>query len=155
MNSLHSTAQRYLLEHNVICLATCVENIPWVAPVFYAVYSGKLIFLSAAHTRHCKNIAVNPVVSASIQEDYCDWEAIKGFQIQGEVKVVPAVEVPAHISAYSEKFPITGADAPTEIASALDRISWFALSISTMHFIDNSKGLGHRVALDPIEILTI
>lgn len=155
MKDLYTSAQSYLLEHNVLSLATCDNSIPWVAPVFYAVAAGKIIFLSAPHTRHCKNIAVNPMVAASVQEDYRDWEAIKGFQIQGEVHQLIDADVPHALSVYSDKFPVTGRHAPPEIANALDKISWFALSVTTIHFIDNSKGLGHRDKLDPARLLSI
>jgi len=141
-------AQRYLKHHNVLSLATCDGEIPWVAPVFYATWSDKLIFLSASHTRHCRNIAANPRVSASITEDYREWAEIKGFQLQGLVHQLKSHETASAIETYSNKYPVTGPDAPVEIASALDRISWYALDIEEIFFIDNSKGLGHRDQLD-------
>jgi len=143
------TARQYLQQHRVLCLASCKDTVPWVAPVFYAKHSDKLIFLSAPHTRHCKNIAANPWVSASIQEDYSDWKDIKGFQLQGVVSPVPADGLTDVISAYSKKFPLTGVDAPAEIAAALDKIQWFEMSITKLFFIDNARGFGHRDELDP------
>ena len=68
------TAKEYLLNHNVLCLATSSKDEPWVSPVFYAVHSGQLVFLSAPHTRHSSNIKMNPMVSASVQDDYKNWE---------------------------------------------------------------------------------
>jgi len=107
-----------------------------------------LIFLSAPHTRHCKNLFVNPEVAASISEDYSRWNEIKGFQLQGRVRQLPESDVPSAIETYSKKFAVTGDDAPIEISRALDRISWFALNVNEIYFIDNSKGLGHRDQLD-------
>ncbi len=155
MKDLYATATSYLLEHNVLSLATCDQSIPWVAPVFYTVFAGKIIFLSAPHTRHCKNIALNPNVAASVQEDYRDWEDIKGFQMQGEAHQLSQRDVPDALSTYSDKFPVTGEDAPPEIAGALEKIGWYALSVTTIYFIDNSKGLGHRDKLDPTRLLSI
>ena len=148
MDQLYAAAQQYLHKHNMLSLATFDGNMPWVAPVFYAVWSDKLVFLSAPHTLHCKNIERNHQVAASIQEDYSDWLQIKGFQIRGVVYPVADADVPSVITAYSKKFPVTGKDAPDEIASALDRISWFELSVKQAWFIDNSRGLGHRDELD-------
>lgn len=151
----YNTARQYLLQHNVLCLATTTNDTPWVAPVFYAVYAGKLVFLSAPHTLHCQNIASNPQVSASVQEDYSDWSEIKGIQLQGRVCGVNNADKQAVIRTYSEKFPVTGADAPSEIVNALDKISWFEMSVEKLLFIDNSKGLGYRAELDPVQVLSI
>ena len=153
-DSCHA-AQKYLLEHNVLCLATSTGDNPWVAPVFYAVYAGRLVFLSSPHTLHCRNIARNPQVSASVQEDYRDWSKIKGIQLQGSVSRVDDADRQAVIEAYSRKFPVTGADAPPEIAKALDKINWYALSVAKLLFIDNSKGLGFREELDPVGVFSI
>ena len=142
-----ASANKYLLDHNVLCLATSFNDKPWVSPVFYTVHSGQLIFLSAPHTRHCKNIKSNSAVSASVQDDYENWEDIKGIQLSGVATLVTDTE--PVIAAYSNKFPVTGNDAPPQIARALDKIDWYAITIDTLYFIDNSQGLGHRVELEP------
>lgn len=152
----HSTdvtsAREYLSSHNVLCLATATRDTPWVSPVFYAVHAGKLVFLSAPHTRHAKNIDKNPTVSASVQNDYSNWQGIKGVQLQGRCTLLADTE--DVIEAYSGKFPVTGKDAPPQIAKALDKIGWYELTIELFYFIDNSKGLGHRVELDSAQVLT-
>lgn len=150
---LYDTARRYLHEHNVLCLATCSDTMPWVSPVFYAVHKSKLLFLSAPHTAHCKNIAACPDVAASIQDDYSDWNEIKGFQLQGQVSQIKGDAVQCCINAYADKFTVTGPGAPPEIESALNRVAWFELSVSRILFIDNAKGLGHRDELDPLQLL--
>jgi len=145
------SAKDYLLNHNVLCLASSSANEPWVSPVFYTVHSGKLLFLSAPHTRHSQNIENNPIVSASVQDDYKNWEEIKGIQLQG--KAVRLTDTEAAIAAYSKKFPVTGDDAPPQIARALEKIGWYTVTVRLLYFIDNSKGLGHRVELDPAIVL--
>ena len=152
MDDSYKSARRYLLEHNVLCLSTCIENSSWVAPVFYSVFNERIVFLSAPHTRHCKNIVLNPKVSASIQEDYKDWVEIKGIQLQGTVSRIGDDAIPSVIDAYAEKFPITGSEAPEEIRNALDKISWYELSVERLFFTDNSKGLGHRLELNPTQL---
>ena len=151
----YDTARQYLLQHNVLCLATTTNDTPWVAPVFYSVCADKLVFLSSPHTLHCQNIASNPQVSASVQEDYSDWAEIKGIQLQGRVSGVNNADKQTVIDAYSEKFPVTGGDAPPEITNALEKISWFEISVEKLLFIDNSKGLGYRVELDPVQFFSI
>lgn len=150
MNSNTLIAVRqYFKSHNVLCLATTKDNQPWVSPVFYATGKAGLIFLSAPHTRHCKNIAENANVSASIQREYIDWNEIKGLQIEGNVVLVSEDCKPQVIECYSAKFPVTGDKAPPAIANALDKIQWFQLNISKLFYIDNAQGLGHREQIDP------
>ena len=120
-----------------------------MAPVFYTVHEDKLVFLSAPHTRHCKNLTANTFVAGSIQEDYSDWSEIKGFQLQGQVQQVSSERLSDCIAAYSKKFPVTGVHAPAEISEALARILWFELTVQQIHFVDNSRGLGHRDELVP------
>lgn len=144
----HSEALKYLNSHHVLCLATAHENLPWVAPVFYAVYDTGLVFLSAPHTRHCKNIASNPDVSASIQQDYSDWKEIKGIQLEGRASVVRDEDRLRVIDCYSRKFPVAGADAPAEIVRALDKVWWFEIKLGSLFYIDNSKGFGSREEID-------
>jgi len=151
--SSYTAAAEYLNSHNVLSLATCADEQPWVAPVFYAQFEGKLLFLSAAHTRHCQNIAANSSVAGSIQEDYSDWMQIKGIQLEGRASLINDSKLQSAISKYSQKFPVVGKDAPPAIANALDRISWFEISIIQLFFIDNSKGLGHRIELDPKKVV--
>jgi len=144
MTNTQPLIQQYLQSHNVLCLATATDNLPWVAPVFYASDDTGLIFLSAPHTRHCKNIALNPNVSASIQQEYSEWQDIKGLQLEGIVRRVSDANRARVIDRYALKFPITGDQAPPEIAKAIDKIQWFYLIVRKMFYIDNSKGLGHR-----------
>jgi len=146
-----TTAKEYLLSHNVLSLATSVKDQPWVSAVFYAVHSEQLVFLSAPHTRHSLNINQNPAISAAIQNDYKNWEDIKGIQLQGKAAQVD--DTASVIAAYSKKFPVTGSDAPPQIARALDKIGWYAVTVELLYFIDNSKGLGHRVELDPALVI--
>jgi uncharacterized protein YhbP (UPF0306 family) len=146
--ALNACVRDYLDRHNVLCLATCEAQQPWVAPVFYAVWQSSLIFLSAPHTRHCQNLQANPLASGSIQQDYTDWQAIKGIQLEGRVEPVDSLHKQSVIDCYSSKFPVTGPDAPVEITKALDKVSWFRLIPELMYFIDNSKGFGHRDTID-------
>ena len=137
-------AIQYLENHSVLCLATSRGQSPWVSPVFYARYRDTLVFLSAPHTRHARNLKDNPLVSASIQEDYNDWTAIKGIQLEGVVTRVEADLIEDVVQCYSKKFPVTGKQAPPEIAKAISKINWNQLRPEIVYFIDNSKGLGHR-----------
>ena len=136
----------YLTGHHVLTLATQGEQGPWAAAVFYVSDGCSLIFLSSPNTRHCRNLALDARCAATIQEDCRDWARIKGIQLEGRVSELHGQEESRARLIYGEKFPIVGSreDMPAPIAEALARVRWFRLVPERLHFIDNSKGFGHR-----------
>lgn len=137
----------YLVGHHVMTLATNGLEGLWAAAVFYAGDGYRLYFLSAGHTRHARNIAVDPRVAATIQEDYADWATIKGIQLEGTVRRLEGREREMAIAIYAKKFaflshPIAAVEA------ALERVNWYSLSPDRLYFVDNSRGFGHRDEID-------
>jgi uncharacterized protein YhbP (UPF0306 family) len=140
----------YLAAHHVMTLATQGAEGPWAAAVFYASDGCSLIFLSSPNTRHCRNLVLNARCAATIQEDYSDWAEIKGIQLEGRVTELQGNEERNAQTLYGEKFPIASplANVPPAIVKALARVRWFRLVPERFHFIDNSKGFGHRDEID-------
>jgi uncharacterized protein YhbP (UPF0306 family) len=140
----------YLAGHHVMTLATQGADGPWAAAVFYASDGASLIFLSAPNTRHCRNLAQDARCAVTIQEDYREWSLIKGIQLEGRVVELEGDDEKRAQHLYGEKFPIIGAVAtvPPAIVKALAKVRWFRLVPERFHFIDNSKGLGHRDEID-------
>jgi uncharacterized protein len=132
----------YLASQHVMTLATHGEDGTWAAPVFYAQREFDLYFLSADHTRHIRHIGENPLAAAAIYEQQHDWTAIRGIQLEGEVKRLGGAERAAAIARYLVRFP-TVASEPA-LANAVTRVGWFRLRPSRVFFVDNSQGLGHR-----------
>ena len=143
-DALRQRALDYLKSHNVATLATTGPQGPWASAVFYASDNFRLTFLSASTTRHAHDIEVHPAIAATVQEDYRDWLAIKGIQLEGTARRLEDAERDAAVERYAEKFPIVGAGAAESIARALLRVSWYEVSPTRLFFIDNSRGLGHR-----------
>jgi uncharacterized protein len=139
-------ALAYLRNHNVMTLATNGAQGLWAAAVFYVNDGFTLYFLSAPTSRHTLNIESQSTVAATIQEDYKDWRAIKGIQLEGSAWRITGAEQAAAIVRYGAKFPIVGslAQAPAEIIQAMTRIAWYKLIPRRLYFIDNALGLGHR-----------
>ena len=127
-HDVRKRALNYLQTHQVLSLATHGPLGLWAAAVFYASDGFDCYFLSAAHTRHARNIAINPNVAATIQEDYRDWEGIQGIQLEGP-------QVP---------FRQDGERTEPQLQAALSKVNWYRIRPSTFYFIDNSRGLGHR-----------
>ena len=140
----------YLAGHHVMTLATQGPQGPWASAVFYAGDGASLIFLSAPNTRHCRNLAQDARCAATIQEDYREWSQIKGIQLEGRVIELQGDEEKHAQRLYGEKFPVVGAvaDVPPAIVKALAKVRWFRLVPEHFHFIDNSKGFGHRDEID-------
>ena len=145
-NQLHQEIDNYLRTHHVMTLATVDEKGTWAAALFYAECGLNLIFLSAGHTRHAQNIKANNRVSATIQENYQNWEDIKGIQFEAYVRRLEGNEKEVAIEMYLEKFPIIKKPA-SQIQAALTKVNWYELQPEVIFFINNAKGLGHREEL--------
>lgn len=143
---LHRRVLDYLHGHNVMTLATSGPAGIWAAAVFYVNDNLDLYFLSSPKSRHCVNIAANPWIAATIQEDYKDWPEIKGIQLDGTVRKLDGFEQAAAITRYGMKFALVAnlTQAPREIAAAFSKVSWYKVTPESLYFIDNSRGFGHR-----------
>lgn len=139
----------YLGTHNVMTLATVGADGPWAAAVFYVNEGTALYFLSAPTTRHCQNMQCNPRIAATVQEDYSQWEQIKGVQIEGTVQRLNANDQHHAADLYAQKFAFMDPlRIPTAFAAAMQKIAWYRLTPASLYFIDNSLGLGHRVRVE-------
>ena len=90
----------YFAAHQVITLATHGPQGLWAAAVFYVHHNWHLYFLSAGHTRHAQNIAANPRVAGTIQENYQEWTLIQGIQCAGVVTMLLGAERKEAISRF-------------------------------------------------------
>jgi uncharacterized protein YhbP (UPF0306 family) len=144
VNKVKEEALHYLENHQVMTLATWGDEGVWAAAVFYVNQGFDLYFLSAGHTRHALNFKEYPRISAAIQEDYKDWAAIQGIQLEGTVTQLVGTERDTAVKAYADKYPfLTQQDNP-QIKAALTKVNWYQMRPTRLYFIDNSKGLGHR-----------
>lgn len=147
---LPASVADYLAHHRVMTLATCGADGPWAAAVFYANAGASLYFISSPSSRHGRNLAQDPRCAATVQEDYSDWTRIKGIQMEGLACEIQGDEVVQAQRCYAGKHPLVGrlASAPAVIVAAFAKVRWYRLQPRCMHFIDNSRGFGHREAID-------
>lgn len=139
----------YLQSHNTMTLATCAADIPWAATVFYASDGFRLYFFSAPDSRHCQNLAGNPRVAITIQEDYHDWRKIKGIQLEGSVSLVDSIlEKGKAMTIYGLKYPEVikvFTDPANEIFyKAFLKVKFYCVFPEKIFYIDNEKGFGKR-----------
>ena len=144
----------YLATHNVMTIASCHENLPWAAAVFYASEGFDLYFLSSPKSRHGINMAANAVVSAAIHEDYRDWREIRGIQIEGRAERLRSLKLQARFwEVYLKKFPFVqqffqAGRLRDMLQAKVTGIRLYRVIPQTVYYIDNSKGFGHRELLD-------
>ncbi|HWH80097.1 MAG TPA: pyridoxamine 5'-phosphate oxidase family protein [Candidatus Binatus sp.] len=142
----------YLKSHNTMTLATCAGDTPWAATVFFASDDLQLYFFSAPDSRHCQNLAVNSNVAVTIQEDYKDWRAIKGIQLEGRVELVDSLlEKAKAMAIYARKYPdvIKLFTDPTSgvFHKAFLKVKFYCVTPQKCFFIDNAQGFGKRQEL--------
>jgi len=147
MDDARERALSYLERHHVMTLATHGPDGVWAAAVFYTSDGFRLIFLSAGHTRHARNIAVSPRVAATIQEDYRDWAAIQGIQLEGTARLLEGRERETALSLYAARYDFLRQPIAA-IERALSRVDWYELRPERLYFVDNSRGFGHRDEVD-------
>lgn len=139
----------YMRSHNTMTLATCAGNVPWAATVFYASDEWRLYFFSAPDSRHGQNLAANPRVAVTIQEDYHDWRKIKGIQLEGTVTLVDSViEKTKALTVYGRKYPevirIFTNPANEGFYRAFLKVKFYCVYPEKVFYIDNEQGFGKR-----------
>jgi len=139
----------YMESHNTMTLATCRDDAPWAATVFYASEDLRLYFFSAPDSRHCQNLAANGKVAVTIQEDYHDWRKIKGIQLEGRVAAVDSfVEKARAMAAYARKYPdvmkVFANPASGALYQAFLKVRFYCVVPEKVFFIDNEQGFGKR-----------
>lgn len=144
-DALRARIADYLIAHHVMTVAT---SEPWAAAVFYVSDGFTLYFVSSRESRHCRRLAEDARVAVTVHEDYSDWRAIKGLQIEGRVRALAPGELPAVRERYLAKFPFVGAAAGSPIAAALARIGWYRVTPRRVCFVDNAAGFGHRDCIE-------
>ena len=142
----------YLETHNTMTLGTCSGDVPWAATVFYASDDVRLYFFSVPDSRHCQNLAANPRVAVTVQEDYHDWQRIKGIQLEGTAILVDSIiEKAKAMAVYARKYPevikLFTNPASGMFYKAFLKVKFYCVVPQRLFFIDNEQGFGKRQEL--------
>lgn len=142
----------YLESHNTMTLATSQGDVPWAATVFFASDEFRLYFFSSPDSRHCRNLEANPRVAVTIQEDYHDWKAIKGIQLEGKVlQVEGVIEKAKAMATYTRKYPavmkVFANPAGGAFYQAFLKVKFYCVVPEKLFYIDNQQGFGKRQEL--------
>ena len=133
-------------------LATSAHEVPWAATVFYASDELRLYFFSVPESRHCENLATNPRVAVTIQEDYKDWRQIKGIQLEGQVALVDGIlEKGKAMAIYARKYPdvmkLFTDPSSGLFYKAFLKVKFYCVVPEKLFYIDNAQGFGKRQEL--------
>ena len=147
----------YLQSHNTMTLATCAADQPWAATVFYASDDLQLYFFSSPEARHSVNLSANPRVAVTVQEDYKDWRAIKGIQLEGRVLLVDGIIEKAKAMAvyarkYSDVIRLFTDPGSGPFYKAFLKVKFYRVAPERVFFIDNSQGFGQRQELPSADL---
>ena len=137
-------------------LATCGDNTPWAATVFFvADQNYSLYFVSGETSRHSQHIEANSLVAATVNQDHDDWLTITGLQIEGIVSIVSDVQKHDVLEKYLRKFPSIqrlnanpSSDQERKIAGRLMSSPFYKLQPINIKLIDNSLGFGTKMELN-------
>lgn len=107
MQSLYETLNPYLQKVTLMVIATCQNNQPWVATVFYS-YDDDLhfYFLSRLHRRHSQEILKNKKVAMAIADRHFNLgDKVKGIQIEGTCQALSGEDAKHAFAHYKKRFP--------------------------------------------------
>ena len=142
---------------STLTLATCNEDSPWAATVFFAADSKfNLYFVSDHRTQHGRDMAANNKVAATINPDCDNWHDVAGLQIRGQVSIVEGVERAKALALYFKKFPQIDAlfaspegEHEETIAKRLKAANFYKIAPAMIRVIDNEQGFGYRKEFAP------
>ena len=136
----------FLAAHSTLSLATVApDGQPMAVSLFFvADDAAQLFWLSAAGTRHSRNLAEHPRAAVTVHAATWRWTEIAGVQIEGTVSVVPpSAAWQAAWDRYAAKFPFA-----VDFQAELARSSLYVLAPRWARLIDNAQGFGHKEELE-------
>jgi len=144
--------QKYLEQFSTLTLASCVENKPWAATVFFSSDADlNLYFVSDYRTHHGRDMAENPQVAVTVNPDCDNWHDVHGVQLTGTASVADGMQRAKALLLYLKKFPQIDAlyakpkgEHEETIAKRLKAANFYCIKPDWLRFIDNAQGFGHR-----------
>ncbi|WP_340818375.1 pyridoxamine 5'-phosphate oxidase family protein [Methanolobus sp. WCC4] len=129
-----------LKEHKWLNLGTVDrDGKPMVHTMAYASDGAVIYFGTGKDTRKVANMANNPYVACTVDDDEVEVMAITGLQLEGKASVVTDEnEAGKAYGLMLEKFPFM-AELPTESENLL-----FKVEPVKAYYLDYTKGFSHR-----------
>ena len=135
-------------------LATCRDNAPWAAPVYYLFHKGGFYFFSSPRAVHIEQSLEPGKSAAAIFADNDNWKHISGLQMKGRIEPVQSATRKVSLTTrYILKFPFSknflhsgGAQAVPHLEG---RVLLYGFMPDSAFVVDNRRSFGRRLAVDP------
>lgn len=139
----------YMERHNTLTLATTDGEQPWAAALFYVNDGFNLYFLSKPDSRHCQNLTARPQVAVTINEDYRNWQEIRGVQLKGRAyPVTGKLERAKATALYLKKYPfVKNFYLVPAFKRVMSKVELYKIVPEVIWFVDNSGGHFNRQKL--------
>jgi len=140
MDTVIAKITRYLASHLYLRLGTVTADCtPQVHTVGYVSEGCTAYFVTDGKSRKAENIQKNPAVSYSVDENYNDFMAIQGVQMEGRASLVTLeTEAMKILDLMAQKFR------DMENIPANPDLVIFRIKPSRAYFLDNTVSFGHR-----------
>ena len=133
----------FIKDHHVLTLATCNNNKPYCATMFYiADFKGEnepksvcLVFTSDDETRHVKDIHENKHIAGAIALETSIVGKIQGIQFTGIIKKLDGAELKNAKMSYIKRFPV----------AALATLHLWEVEVDYIKLTDNRLGFGKKL----------
>jgi uncharacterized protein len=144
--------QALIAECRTMVLATCAEQTPWAAPVYYVYHKPGFYFFSSPRARHIQQGLSDCLTAAAIFADSAQWEDIQGIQMAGALQEVTGLaEQAVVVGRFLWKFPFArpflqsgskGANEPPKLG---DKVRLYIFVPHEIHLTNNRLGFGQRI----------
>jgi 4-hydroxy-3-polyprenylbenzoate decarboxylase len=117
------------------------EGDPHAAPVYFAADEKScLYFFSDADSQHALDLQGDARAAAAIHPLVSGWQEIRGLQLRGRVRAVPAgAEWERAWVLYQAKFPFVA-----QLKQVVARSTLYVFEPDWVRLVDNRKGLGYK-----------
>ena len=141
-------------DQRTLVLATCGDQMPWAAPVYFVFHLGRFCFFSSPRALHIRNGLNQGVCAGSIFSDSDRWELIRGLQMTGRLEEIRSPAAMAAMAArFVLKFPFSknflrGGDVP--VPDLARRVRGYGFTPNEAFIVNNRQVFGQRLAVDPV-----
>ena len=149
--SHRAQVQALIAECRTMVLATCAQQAPWAAPVYFVYRAPGFYFFSSPRAHHIQQGLNDRLSAAAIFADSARWEEIQGIQMAGALQEVTRLSEQASIvGRFLWKFPFARpflqsgpleAGAPPKLG---DKVRLYCFVPYEIYFTNNRLGFGQR-----------
>ncbi|MEA1920827.1 MAG: pyridoxamine 5'-phosphate oxidase family protein [Campylobacterota bacterium] len=132
--------EAFIAQHHILTLATCKDNTPQCATLFFVYDPDEIAFVVASDTKteHIQNVLTNALVAGTIALETKSVGKIQGIQFQAEMRIS---ENSIDKTRYFKAYPY---------ALAMNPTLW-KIQLVRMKLTDNRLGFGTKLIWDVSE----